>query len=115
MNKIVGKLRWIIAFLAGFLIMSYVSKEAFEKKFNNDRRNFVERVIVSASGVPSTLKSWYDSNFKQPPLSTDITNHLGEDLYELGKIPSEVNILDSLYILYYQYQGDDKGTVYLKN
>lgn len=115
MNKIVGKLRWIIAFFAVFLIMSYVSKEAFEKKFNNERRNFVESIIVSASGVPSTLKSWYESSFKRPPLSIDITNHLGEDLYQLGKIPSEVNILDSLYILYYQYEGDDKGTVYLKN
>ncbi len=115
MNQIVGKLRWIIGAIAVFLIMSYVSKEAFEKKFNNERRNFVETIIVSASGVPSTLKSWYESNFKKPPLSIDITNHIGKDLYEIGKIPGDVNISDSLYILYYQYLGDDKGTVYLKN
>ena len=115
MNKIVGKLRWITGFIVFFILMSYVSKEAFEKKFNNERRNFVESLIVSVSGVPSTLKSWYESNFKRPPLSIDITNHMGENLFEIGKIPEQMNVLDSLYILYYQYHGEDKGTVYLKN
>ena len=111
MDKIVRIIQVVLLLIIFFVSISYFSIKGFEKDYH--KRNIIEKLAVKGNELPRLMKAWYITTFVRPAQAIEIS-HLG-DLRKIGDFDDDSQVSDSIFLLYYQYLGDKKGKVFLRN
>ncbi len=111
MEKFIKILRLILILVFLAWGISWISVKAHHKELRD--RNMIENFVLDAGNLPHILKQWFIVTFISEEQSLKINKEKG--LFEIGKLPKELYIDDSLFILYYQFLGGNKGQIILQN
>ncbi len=110
-DKFIKGLRIILILIFFVWGVSWISVKAHHKELKD--RNFIEKLVVDAGNYPPLIRQWFNERFNKTVKAHKIA--LDENTYRIGEFPKDSKINDSLFLLYYNYLGDNKGKVFLKN
>lgn len=110
-DKFIKTLRVILVLI--FLVwgVSWISVKAHRKELKE--RNLIENTIVEVGNLPGIIKLWFTEKFVKQKRAIKII--LTNDTYRIGEFPENSIINDSLFLLYYNYLGNNRGKVYLRS
>ncbi|QDT89834.1 arylsulfotransferase family protein [Gimesia algae] len=111
-DQAIRVLRRLLALFFCLWGLVWLSIRAVEKQPND--RNVLDKGLLAAASVPETVKLWF--SVKSTGLEhQEFVMNTEPGLARLGELSDIQYLNNHLYLLYYRYEGTDKGSVYLQN
>lgn len=107
-DKFIKVIRYLLVTFFIIWGVAWLSIRGFKR--NDVNRNFVEKTFILMHDTPDMIKEWFKSSEHQMKIiSRD------EMTEQIGKLTKFDKVNDSLYLLYYNYMGDEKGKIFFQS